>query len=86
MEMTNLQFCQSCAMPLQSDEMRGTEADGAKSADYCVYCYKDGKFLADCTMEQMIDFCVPHMEGMTEEAARAMMNESFPQLKRWQSK
>ena len=44
-------FCQSCEMPL-TDEIRGTNADGSKNEDYCIYCYKDGKFLQDCTMDE----------------------------------
>ena len=46
-------FCQSCGMPL-TEEVLGTNADGSKNEDYCMYCYKDGKFLQDCTMEEMI--------------------------------
>jgi hypothetical protein len=40
-------------------------------------------------MEEMIEFCVPHMataeSGMTEDQARSMMREFFPTLKRWQA-
>ena len=39
-----VKFCQSCGMPL-TDEVLGTNADGSKNEDYCMYCYKDGKFL-----------------------------------------
>ena len=46
-------FCQSCGMPL-TDDVLGTNADGSKNEDYCMYCYKDGKFLQDCTMEEML--------------------------------
>ncbi len=49
-------FCQSCGMPL-TEEVLGTNADGSKNEDYCMYCYKDGKFLQDCTMEEMIEHC-----------------------------
>ena len=34
-------ICQSCGMPLDFMELRGTEKDGRKSDDYCMYCYKD---------------------------------------------
>lgn len=70
-----------------TDELYGTETDGSKNGDYCSYCYENGKFTADCTMEEMIDFCVPHMatpeSGMTAEGAKKMMQEFFPSLKRW---
>ena len=83
-------YCQSCGMPMgQTDELYGTEVDGTKNHDYCKYCYENGAFTANCTMEEMIDFCVQplleNMPGMTEAGARAMMNEQFPLLKRWQA-
>ena len=37
-------------MPL-TDDVLGINADGSKNEDYCMYCYKDGKFLQDCTMD-----------------------------------
>lgn len=81
-------FCQSCAMPLgDNEEQYGTEKNGAHNHDYCSYCYKDGAFAQDCTMQEMIDFCAPIMAqnspGMTEDKAREAMNQFFPMLKRW---
>ena len=86
--MTHQNFCQSCAMPLGEDPaMLGTNADHTPNQDYCRYCYQDGKFTADCSMEAMISFCAPHMAsatpGMTEEAAKEQMRRFFPTLKRW---
>jgi len=83
-------YCQSCGMPMgQTDEHYGTEADGSKSSDYCHYCYAGGKFTVDCTMKQMIDFCVQPMveavPGMTARQARGIMTEQFPNLKRWRA-
>lgn len=71
-------YCQSCAMPMgDTDEMYGTNSDGTKNDDYCKYCYKEGAFTADISMEEMIEFCVPHMvsanSGMSEDEARNMM-------------
>lgn len=83
-------FCQSCGMPMKDNSLYGTNSDQTANKDYCKYCYKDGKFTGDMTMEQMIDFCVPHMvennNGMTEEKARKMMMSFFPRLKRWKNK
>lgn len=81
-------YCQSCGMPMgETDEMYGTEKDGGKSADYCKYCYENGAFTADCTMDEMIEFCIPPMVSanadMSEGKARGMMKEFFPSLKRW---
>src|SRR5947209_90843 len=48
-------FCQSCGMPLMMDPQGGgTEAGGAKSAEYCSHCYQNGAFtLPDLTAAQM---------------------------------
>ena len=85
----NMLFCQSCGMPLTHEKDFGTEKDGSKNTEYCVYCYKNGAFTANCTMEQMIDFCAPIMvrdgEAKTEEEAKQKMLAYFPQLKRWKT-
>ena len=83
-------FCQSCGMPLR-DEVLGTNADGTKNEDYCMYCYKDGQFLQDCTMEEMIEHCAQFVnevnkglpQPITKEEYKQMMQQYFPMLKRW---
>lgn len=86
MDFANMKFCQSCGMPMAGAEY-GTEADGSQSPDYCSYCYKDGKFSGEMTMEEMIDFCTPFMvqshPELTPEQAKAQMGQFFPMLKRW---
>ena len=85
------QFCQSCGMPLTREEDCGTDADGSINFDYCRYCYKDGRFLQDMTMEQMIEHCAQFVDEvnrnmpqpMTKEEYRQMMYSFFPMLKRW---
>lgn len=80
-------FCQSCGMPMDNESVYGTNADGSKNNEYCSYCFKDGAFTADITMEEMIEACIAPMveanKDMTEEKARTMMKEFFPTLKRW---
>ena len=81
--------CQSCAMPMgMADEMYGTNKDGSKSQDYCRFCYQDGEFLEDVTMEEMIEVCVPHMvdSGMAASEARALLENTLPNLARWHGK
>jgi len=88
-----LKFCQSCGMPLNKGN-KGTEADGCVSEDYCVYCYKDGRFTQDMTMEQMIDFCAQFTDeinrqsgqNLTQEQAKETMRQYFPHLKRWKKR
>lgn len=85
-----MKFCQSCGMPL-NDENRGTNADGSKNEDYCMYCYQNGKFTNDCTMDEMIEFCAQFVDEvnknmpkpMTKEEYKDMMRQYFPMLKRW---
>ena len=77
-------------MPL-TDEILGTNADGTKNEDYCIYCYKDGKFLQDFTMDEMIAFCAQFVDEvnknlpqpMTKEEYIGQMKMYFPHLKRW---
>lgn len=81
-------FCQSCGMPLTPEsELCGTNADGSKNPEYCIYCYKGGAFTADVTLDEMIEICVPPMveanPGMTAGKARELMRQFMPQLKRW---
>ena len=81
-------YCQSCAMPMgETNEMYGTNEDGAKNGDYCKYCYMEGKFTNEnCTVEEMIEICVPHMkEQMPEEEARSMLKKFLPTLERWRN-
>ena len=87
------QFCQSCGMPLTRKEDCGRNADGSINFDYCQYCYQDGKFLQDCTMEEMIDHCAQFVDQvnksmpvpMTQEQYKQMMRGFFPMLKRWKA-
>ena len=86
-----MKFCQSCGMPL-TDEVLGTNADGSKNADYCIYCYKDGKFLQDCTMDEMIEHCAQFVDDYNKHTGKNLSREEykkvllkfFPLLKRWQ--
>jgi len=83
--------CQSCGMPLTKDEYFGTNADNSANTDYCIYCFKNGKFAQDCTMDEMIEHCVSLLDKFNEEASKQLtreesiklMKEQFPNLKRW---
>lgn len=84
----NQNFCQCCGMPMgDTDELYGTNADGSKNGDYCSYCFENGAFTFQGTMEEMVEVCVPHMTeanpGMSAEEARKAMLAWFPTLKRW---
>lgn len=84
-------FCQSCGMPL-TEEILGTNADGSKNEEYCIYCYKDGAFTGDFTMEEMAEFCAQFVDEynkntgqkLSREEYKAMLLQFYPNLKRWQ--
>ncbi len=85
----DMKCCQSCGMPMgDTDEKYGLEKDGTKSKDYCSFCYENGEFKQELTLEQMKDVLVPFMleynSAMKEEDARAMLGKVLPNLKRWQ--
>ena len=86
-----INYCQSCGMPL-TDDILGTNADGSKSEEYCIYCYKGGAFTGDFTMEEMADFCAQFVDefnkntgqSLTREEYKQQLLKYFPNLKRWQ--
>ena len=83
-------FCQSCGMPL-TEEIFGTNADGSKNHEYCIYCYKDGAFTGDFTMEQMAEYCSMFVEEYNKNTGKSLtaceykqeLLKFFPTLKRW---
>ena len=86
--MSNAQYCQSCGMPMTNDEEKGTDHDGKRNDEYCTYCYQNGAFTANVSMDQMIDLCAEHVDKwpmkITKADAIAMMKQHFPNLKRWE--
>ena len=86
-------FCQSCGMPL-SESVMGTNADHSVNEDYCKYCFNEGKFTNDFTMEEMIQHCANMLDAynadaevkLTKEEAIAQMRKHFQTMKRWKTK
>lgn len=81
---TNL-ACQSCGMPIVPEEM-GREKDGTLNEHYCKWCWDNGDFLRDCTMEEMVEQCLPHMPFGTPEENRKFLTDLLPTLDRWKKK
>lgn len=81
----NEKICQSCGMPLNNKEELGTNKDGTMNDDYCKYCYKDGEFIDDVSMEEYIEMCSKygHQAGMTNDEMKKHCENLFPTLKRW---
>ena len=90
--MNEMVMCQSCGMPLDSDEVKGTNADGSLSEEYCIHCYKDGAFTHNMSMDEMIETNLMFLDewnkssglNLTVDEARAQLKEFLPTLKRWQ--
>lgn len=72
-------------MPMADDSLLGTNADGTINENYCKYCYKDGKFIDDVTMEEYIEMCSQFgsQANMTNEQMKEFCQKLFPTLKRW---
>jgi hypothetical protein len=72
-------------MPMKKDpEGGGTNADGTKSEKYCSYCYQNGAFTRDCTMEEMQAFCKGKLKEMGFPGFLAgLMVRGIPKLERW---
>ena len=83
--MIEQQYCQSCGMPMAEDQLKGTRPDGSLTDEFCTYCFQQGKFTQDVSMEEMIEICVPHMvdSGMPEPEARKLITATLPGLSRW---
>ena len=87
------QLCQSCGMPLADPTLLGTNKDGSENDEYCIYCYKNGGFTEEVTMDEMIENCIRFLDEfnkdaemqLTKEEATAQMKQFFPQLKRWKN-
>ncbi len=81
-------FYQCCRMPVgDTDELYGMNADGSKNDEFCKYCFENGRFTFQGTMEELIEVCVPNIAAanpdMSEDEARRIMRECFPTLKHW---
>lgn len=80
-------ICQSCGMPITSNDLLGTNKDGSINEDYCKYCYENGEFIDKVSMEDYINMCSKYVtqEGMTSEEMKLHCEKLFPTLKRWKN-
>jgi len=83
----SVSICQSCGMPLNKEENRGTNSDNTKTEEYCKFCFQNGKFVNEkLTMQDQIDKSVEVSKKMwiPEQTAREIAMNTIPKLKRWQ--
>lgn len=79
-------YCQSCGMMFTAPDQHGHEADGTEVEDFCQWCYDDGAYTYETTMEDMIEDCAPRMaEAMdwTVDESASLLGAVLPTLKRW---
>jgi hypothetical protein len=90
-ETEEILFCQSCGMPMLESEHFGKNKDGSINVDYCSFCFEDGEFALDTTMDEMILHCAEFVDEynknneqiVTRDEAIIQMKKNFPLLKRW---
>jgi hypothetical protein len=78
-------------MNMRSAEDFGTNADGTPNSDYCHYCYQNGAFTRDVTMDEMLETNLQYLDhwnaetgnNFTADRARPMLREFLSTLKRW---
>jgi hypothetical protein len=65
----------------------GTEANGARSAEYCSHCYPSGRFTEpDLSLEQMVAKVEGKLRGMHFPGFLARrFTKTIPTLRRWRS-
>lgn len=62
-------YCESCGMMLAPEEY-GTDAHGSADSHYCKWCYQQGEYTYETTMDAMIEDCAPRLAestGMTRD-------------------
>ena len=77
---------QSCGMMFVAPDQHGHEADGSEVGDLCRWCYDDGAYVEDVTMDEMIEDCAPRMAkamGWTADEAASLLGAVLPTLRRW---
>ena len=76
--------CQSCGMPL-TDDILARDRDGSLNERYCMWCWDGEGFAQDCTLEEMVEHCLPHMQlgGMEPETCRAYLESLLPTLEKY---
>lgn len=89
--MNKNRVCQSCGMPLKNEIDYALNIDGTLNKEYCKYCFQNGKFTNDFTMEEMIEHNLKFLDEFNKDAntsfnseeARKEMLLFFPSLSRW---
>jgi hypothetical protein len=67
----------------------GTDANGGQTADFCSFCFREGKFVdPDLNIQEIIDRVTGSMvalHSMPDETAKGMLRAYIPALKCWKN-
>ena len=72
----------------------GTNIDKGANMEYCTYCFADGKFIEDKTLDQVAEHNLNWLKewneangtSYTREEALPLIKSFLATLKRWQTK
>lgn len=80
-------FCQSCGMPMKKDPQGGgTNADGSKNLEYCSYCFQNGEFSFQGTVNEFQESCRQHMvESGHNKFMAWIFTRGMKRLRRWKN-
>lgn len=79
-------YCQSCGMMFTGPDQHGHEVDGTVTEDFCRWCYDQGAYTYETTMEEMIEDCAPRMAermGWSVDECASLLGAVLPNLRRW---
>ena len=79
-------YCQSCGMMFTAPGQHGHEADGSEAEDFCRWCYENGVYTYETSMDEMIEDCAPRMAevmGWTVDEAASLLGAVLSTLRRW---
>jgi hypothetical protein len=87
-KMKQNKFCQSCSMPMSKDPKGGsTNADGSINTLYCSYCYQNGAFIFEGTVEEFQEMCRQKMiESGQSKFLAWLLTRGMKRLPRWKNK
>lgn len=84
-------YCQSCGMPMDELSIMGTNEDLSLNDEFCKYCFQQGHFTKECTVEDMIQYNMQYLAEynnylgakFSKEEVAERMRKHLPTLKRW---
>lgn len=83
-------ICQSCGMDISDDIHKGTNEDKSLSQEYCSFCFTDGSFAKNITLEEQVEtglnYSPEYISAKTQEEKdkiRKQAKEYLSTLKRW---